>query len=133
MSNREDSNNSDGYVPHRTMFGSLIHPRLDTEQVNALQESVRNQKLERYKINKEGNELSVLQGKISEPIQKEIDDESGKMEIDEQMTNLNKNQDPDQLEEKMEDVGAHGKIDNLLKNDSIQEDDKIEEKVVNKQ
>ena len=66
MSTSENSYDEDDYVPISTRFGSLIHPRLDTEHVNTLQESVRKQKLEREKINREGNELSVLRGYICE-------------------------------------------------------------------
>ena len=114
MSNIEDSYDEDDYAPLSTRFGYLIHPRLDTEQVNALQESVRNQKLERNKINKEGSELSVLQGKISVPIQKETVDESLTMEKDEQMTSANIIQDTDKLEENMEVVGALGETDKFF-------------------
>ena len=56
MSNSEDSYDEDDYVPLSTRFGSLVHPRFDTDQVNALQDSVRKQKLERDKINREGSE-----------------------------------------------------------------------------
>jgi hypothetical protein len=135
MSNSEDSYDDEDYVPISTRFGSLIYPRLDTEHVNALQESVRKQKVEENKINKEGSELSVLQGKNSKTDQKDNDDESLLMEKDEKMTSSNKIQDTDQLEEKMEVVGALGETDNLLKSDVTQEYDKIEttEKVANKE
>ena len=52
MSTSKNSYDEDDYVPISTRFSSLIHPRLDTEQVHDLQESVRKQKLEREKINK---------------------------------------------------------------------------------
>ena len=58
MSNSEDSYDKEDYVSISTRFGSGVCPRLDTQQMNALQESVRNHKLEREKINREGNELS---------------------------------------------------------------------------
>ena len=48
MSESEDSNEVDESVSlPKSRFFSLIHPNLDTDRVNALKESVRNQKLER--------------------------------------------------------------------------------------
>ena len=41
MSNSEDSFDEDDYVPLSKRFRSIIRPKLDTEQMHALQESVR--------------------------------------------------------------------------------------------
>ena len=58
--------------------------------------------------------------------QKETDDESFRVEKeDERKMSSNMIQDTDQLEENMEDVGLHGKTDNLLKSDVSLEDDTI--------
>ena len=53
MSNSEDSYDEEDYVSLSNRFGSIIRPKLDTEQMNALQESVRKQKLEREGINED--------------------------------------------------------------------------------
>ena len=52
MSTSKNSYDDEDNVPISTRFNFLIHPRLDTEQVHDLQDSVRKQKLEREKINK---------------------------------------------------------------------------------
>ena len=96
MSNSEDSYDKEDYVSISTRFGSGVRPRLDTQQMNALQESVRKQKLEREKINKD-DKLSVLQGYICKTNKKENDDESLTSEKDdEQKISSNKSQDSDE-------------------------------------
>ena len=84
MSNSEDSYDNEDNVPISTRLGPGIRPRLDTQQMNALQESVRKQKLEREKINKEGDKLSAWQGYICKTNKKENDDESLTSEKDDQ-------------------------------------------------
>ena len=97
MSNSKDSYDKEDNVPISTRFGSGVRPRLDTQQMNALQESVRKQKLEREKINKEGDKLSVLQGYICKTNKKENDDESLTSEKDdEQKISSDKSQDSDE-------------------------------------
>ena len=97
MSNSEDSYDKEDYVSISTRFGSGVRPRLDTQQMNALQESVRKQKLEREKINKEGDKLSVLQGYICKTNKKENDDESFTSEKDdEQKISSDKSQESDE-------------------------------------
>ena len=51
MSNSKDSYGEDDYLPLSKRFSSIIRPKLDTEQMHALQESVRKEKLEREGIN----------------------------------------------------------------------------------
>ena len=100
MSESEDSYEEDkiGSLKHR--FGSLVHPFLDTDKVNAFKESVRKQKLERdknilkktefdreteyesssKKINREDSELCDLKDKMSDIYQNETEDESSTLE-----------------------------------------------------
>ena len=97
MSTSESSYDDEDNVPISKIFGSVSRPRLDTEHVNALQVSVRNQKLEREKINK---------GQESD--QSEEESENDRIETTEKVAN------------------KEAKTDNLLKGDVTQEDDMIE-------
>ena len=53
MSYSEDSYDDDDFVPLSKRFRPVIRPKLDTEQMHALQESVRKQKLERENSTRE--------------------------------------------------------------------------------
>ena len=100
MNENEDSYDEDksGSLKHR--FSYLVHPGLDTDNLIALKEAVRNQKLERdenilkktefdtetedesssKKINREDSELSDLNDTISKTFQNKTEDESSTME-----------------------------------------------------
>ena len=47
MSNSKDNYDDEDNVPLSAIYGSVVRPRLDNQQMNALQQSVRKQKLER--------------------------------------------------------------------------------------
>ena len=116
MSTSESRYDDEDNVPISKMFGSVIRPRLDTEHVNALQESVRKQKLEREEINK-GQDSD--DSKEKSDIEKAVEETENSMESDEKSEN-------DRIETTEKVANKEGKTENLLKSDVTQEDDMIE-------
>ena len=125
MSFSENSQDDEDNVPISTRSGSVVRPVLDTEQMHALQESVRKQKLEREEIN-EGQDSDESKGKSD--IEKAVEETENSMESDEKSEN-------DRIETAEKVANKEGKPENLLKGDVTQEDDTIEttEKLANKQ
>ena len=125
MSFSENSQDDEDNVPINTRSGSVVHPVLDTEQMHALQESVRKQKLEREGIN---------EGQDSDESKKKSDSEKAVEETENSMESHEKSEN-DRIETTEKVATKEGKPENLLKGDVTQEDDTIEttEKLANKQ
>jgi hypothetical protein len=118
MSNSEDSYDEDDYLPLSKRFRPVIRSRFDTEQMHALQKSVRKQKLEREGINK-GQDSDVSKEKSD--IETAVEETENSMESDEKSEN-------DRIETTEKVANKEAKTDNLLKGDVTQEDDMIETK-----
>ena len=118
MSFSENSQDDEDNVPISTRSGSVVRPVLDTEQMHALQESVRKQKLEREGIN-EGQDSD--ESKKKSDIEKAVEETENSMESDEKSEN-------DKIETTEKVANKEEKTDNLLKGDVTQEDDIFETK-----
>jgi hypothetical protein len=125
MSNSEKGYDEDDFVSLCTRFGTLVPSMLDTEQMHALQESVRKQKLEREEIN-EGQDSD--ESKEKSDIEKAVEETENSMESEGKSEN-------DRIETTEKVATKEGKPENLLKGDVTQEYDTVEttEKLANKQ
>ena len=75
MSNSEGSFDGEDYVPLRKRFKSINRPKLDTEQMHALQESVRKERLEREGINEDHDSDNFKEKSDIEKVEEESEGE----------------------------------------------------------
>ena len=95
MSNSKDSYDNEDNVPISNRFGSVVRPRLDNQQMNALQESVRKQNLGREKINKgqdsdqseEKSEIVMAVEETDNSLESDVTRENDKIELTEKVAN----------------------------------------------
>ena len=118
----------------RKTFKAVPPPSIEADKLIAIRRSVRLQKKEREdmafeKLGKERETEDESRCKNEEKVESDLSYFVDKNSETDQETKI---QDTDQLEEKMEDVGALEETDDSFKSDTIQQDDKIEEEVVNK-